>query len=242
MAQNLIQIIRPSYEILDPLDGPEMLKKIEAITRVSRKSEERITEKSAEKLIGDCIRRNTGEETILEHCSVSVKFICDRGVTHEMVRHRLCSFMQESTRYCNYTSGKFGEKIAVILPYEYPLPEEMERSDNTFDIWLEAMNNAAASYNKLIAAGVSPQEARAVLPHSTKAEIVVTANLREWRHIFKLRCARGAHPQMRQLMIPLALEFREKIPVIYDDLDIPEIIPAAAFAVRKVDKETAGAE
>lgn len=207
-------IVDAGYEILDPLNGEEILRKIERIARVCYKSEDKITAGSAEKMVKALIKR--GHEAMLEHFSFSVKFTCDRGVSHEIVRHRLASFAQESTRYCNY--GKSGE-VAFIRPLFF-------RADTVeFDNWCDAMMLAERSYLDLIEAGKTPQEARAVLPNSLKTEIVVTANLREWRHFFKLRAVgtTGApHPQMREVAVPLLKEVRERVPIIFDDLVLPE--------------------
>lgn len=207
-------IVDAGYEILDPLNGEEILKKIELVARVCYKSEDKITDGSAEKMVRALIKR--GHEAMLEHFSFSVKFICDRGVSHEIVRHRLASFAQESTRYCNY--GKSGE-VAFIRP--------LFSKDDTveFDNWCDAMMAAERCYLDMIEAGKSPQEARAVLPNSLKTEIVVTANLREWGHFFKLRAVgtTGApHPQMREVAVPLLREVRERVPIIFDDLVLPE--------------------
>jgi len=153
-----------------------------------------------------------GHESVIEHSSITVKFICNRGFTHELVRHRLAAYSQESTRYCNYSKGKFDGGITVIRPpYWYD-----EEDAWKYDRWHAAMTYAEEIYLKLIEAGAKPQEARGVLPIDVKTEIVITANIREWRHIFKLRCSKAAHPSMRQLMIPLRDELRKRIPIVFD--------------------------
>ena len=152
-------------------------------------------------------------ESVIEHFSVSVRFICDRGVTHEMVRHRLASFSQESTRYCNYSKGKFGSQITVIRPCFWKPGEE------AYQRWFLACEQAEHYYFYLLNGGAKPQEARSVLPNSLKTEIVMTANLREWKTVFRQRTAPMAHPQMRQLMTPLLAEFKSLIPVIYDGIE-----------------------
>lgn len=150
---------------------------------------------------------------MLEHGgTLTVNFICDRGISHELVRHREASFAQESTRYCNYSKGKFGSDVTVIMPLG------LDVRSKEFDIWYDSCAMATESYMDLLEAGVKPQMARSVLPNSTKTEIVVTANFREWRHILALRCAHDAHPQMRQLMLPLLEQLHSSIPVIFDDL------------------------
>lgn len=203
-------IIEPSYEILTPINGTEILKHIEACGRVCYKSEDKITDESAPKFVANIINR--GHEAVLEHYSITVKFICDRGVSHEIVRHRLASYCQESTRYCNYSKDKFGEEITVIKPsFLKPMTAE-------YNAWYAACEQAEHSYFQMLAAGQPPQFARSVLPNSLKTEVVMTANLREWRHFFKLRCSEAAHPQMRELAIPLCKELQAKIPVMFDDI------------------------
>jgi thymidylate synthase (FAD) len=153
-------------------------------------------------------------ESVIEHATMSVRFVCDRGVSHELVRHRLCGFSQESTRYCNYGKGRFGSHITVIRPVFWEGEDERE----AYEIWERECLNAEDAYLDLVARGARPEQARSVLPNSLKTEIVVTANLREWRHIFRLRTSLKAHPQMRQLMRPLLAECRRRVPVLFDDV------------------------
>lgn len=205
-----MKIVKPSYEILDPIDGQAILKKLELIGRVSHKSEDRITETSAAPFIKKIIE--LGDESVLEHVSVTVRFICDRGVSHELVRHRIAAFTQESTRYCNYSKDGFGNEITVIQPCF------LEDGTGQYRLWNEACLTAEDYYFGMLDAGAKPEEARSVLPNSLKTEVVCTANLREWRHMLSLRADKRAHPQMRQLMIPLLYELQEKIPVVFDDI------------------------
>ena len=149
--------------------------------------------------------------SVLEHQTITVRVICDRGVSHEIVRHRLASYTQESTRYCNYTKGKFGSEITVIEPCFW------SADDEKYKVWKQTVEQIEAGYNRLIDLGATPQEARSVLPNSLKTEIVVTMNLREWRHFFTLRTSPAAHPQMREVAIPMLKEFKRIIPVIFDD-------------------------
>ena len=216
-----MQIIKAGYEILDELKGAEILKKIERVARVCYKSEDKITEGSAEKMVKALVK--SGHEAMLEHFSFSVKFICDRGVSHELVRHRIASFAQESTRYCNY--GSRGGEITVIEPC-YLLVDGVRVSvDNwseRYGAWVHSCEEAEKSYLRMLADGATPQEARAVLPNSLKTEIVVTANLREWRHFFKLRACGTTgkpHPQMLEVAVPLLKEIKSLIPVVFDDLE-----------------------
>lgn len=205
-----MKIIAPSFEILTALNGNDILKNIEHIGRVCYKSEDRITEDSAKQFVCNLISR--GHESVIEHISVTVKIICDRGISHEIVRHRIASYSQESTRYCNYSSGNFGNELTVIRPYFWA------ESSEKFQVWLESVQAAENAYRTLIAMGATPQEARSVLPNSLKTEIVVTMNLREWRHFFRLRTEKHAHPQMREITIPLLKEFQKQIPIIFDHI------------------------
>jgi thymidylate synthase (FAD) len=207
-----MKIIKASYEIInkEKINGIEILKDIEKVGRTCYKSEENITDTSALLFVDMLIKR--GHEAMVEHNSISVKFICDRGVSHELVRHRLASFGQESTRYCNYSKDKFGNEITVIKPcfWEYDSSEYL--------CWSHATSQAEDHYFDLLNIGASPQEARSVLPNSLKTEIVMTMNIREWRHFFSLRCDAPAHPQMRELTLPLLKEMSELIPIVFDDL------------------------
>jgi thymidylate synthase (FAD) len=221
-----MKLIKPSYKILTKINGPDVLKNIEVIGRVCYKSEEKITDMSAEAFIKMLI--TSGHHSVIEHYSVSVKFICDRGVSHEIVRHRLASFSQESTRYCNYSKDKFDNQLTFIIPvWMQSLNEGVYKNiistkDNDCR-YLEHLERSESAYNHLINMGWQPQQARAVLPNSLKTEIVVTANLREWRTIFEQRCSAKAHPQMRELMCPLLTNLKKQIPIVFDDL-YPEII------------------
>ena len=205
-----MRIIEPSFEILDEINGEELLKKIEKIGRVCYKSESKITQDSASKFIANIIK--SGHESVIEHEKISVRIICDRGVTHEIVRHRIASYSQESTRYCNYANEKFGKELTLIKPIFWA--EDSEE----YKCWFETMQKIENSYNYLIEKGVKPQEARSLLPNSLKTEIIVTMNLREWRHFFKLRTSLRAHPQMREIACTILDEFKKRIPVVFDDI------------------------
>jgi len=209
-----MKIIKPSARIVSSVDGDAILKRIEEYGRVCYKSEDRITEDSAKRFVENLIKR--GHESVLEHVSVTVKFVCDRGVSHEIVRHRLASYSQESTRFCNYSKDDFGSEITVIEPC-FLVP-----GTAGYDMWYRACLVAEQMYFKMLDWGCTPEESRAVLPNSLKTELVMTANLREWRHFFKLRTSKAAHPQMRELTVPLLGEFKEKIPVVFDDIKAEE--------------------
>jgi thymidylate synthase (FAD) len=221
-----MKIIKPSYEIMDPIDGQAILKKIELIARVSHRSEGNITETSAAPFVKKIIK--LGDESVLEHVSITVRFVCDRGVSHELVRHRIAAFTQESTRYCNYSKDGFGNEITVIQPCflsdmtYLDMEEEIPCASRGFThkdfAWYNAMQHAETFYFDMLKAGATPEEARSVLPNSLKTEVVCTANLREIRHILKLRCNKRAHPQIRELMVPLLHELQAKIPVVFDDI------------------------
>ncbi|MFQ6882767.1 FAD-dependent thymidylate synthase [Clostridium sp.] len=205
-----MKVVEPNIVFEDNLDGEKILKKLEKIGRVCYKSENKITDQSAENFIRAIIER--GHESVIEHISVSIRVICDRGVTHEIVRHRIASYSQESTRYCNYSDNKFGEELTFIKPCFW------NEDDEKFSIWLETMKYIEDNYLKLIKNGSKAQEARSILPNSLKSEIVITMNLREWRHFLTLRTSKAAHPQMREIANIILTEFKSKIPVIFDDI------------------------
>lgn len=224
------------YTILTPISEGALneLQFIERIGRVCYKSEDKITEdgESAKKFIRNLIKN--GHEAMIEHSSLSVLFTVDRGVTHELVRHRIASFAQESTRYCNYSHDKFGNECNFIdlrPGLEIDINGQLEKncSDITgsYDMvegilteWKLAMEDAERHYLKMLQLGARPQIARSVLPNSTKSDITITANYREWRAFFKLRADKPAHPQMREVTIPLLHELQERIPVIFEDIQL----------------------
>ena len=206
-----MRIIEPSVEILHAPNYQQMLTHTELAARTCYKSEDKINEGSAVELIKRLIA--SGHHSVLEHCNISVRFICDRGVSHELVRHRLCSFSQESTRYCNYSGEKFGRELTFIRPMFF------FGDDLTYQIWSDAMFAVESAYFDLLKEGASPQEARSVLPNSLKTDIVITANIRQWRTMFLQRCAPAAHPQMRQVMLALLGEFYERYPVLFSGME-----------------------
>lgn len=204
-----MKIINAGYEILTPITGNE-LKMIEIAGRTCYKTENKITDDSAKEFVKMLVAR--GHEAMLEHSSLSVRFICDRGVSHELVRHRLASWAQESTRYCNYSDDKFDNELTFIKPIFF------EKGSVSYNLWKNVMQTAEEAYLDLLERGAAPQEARSVLPNSLKTEVVMTANYREWRHFFRLRTAETAHPQMREITVPLLRELTTKIPVVFDDV------------------------
>jgi len=194
---------------MDNLNGREMLKKIEAAGRTCYKSERLITDESHKAFVKNIIQR--GHESVLEHVSFTVKFICDRGVSHEIVRHRIASYSQESTRYCNYSKGEFSGELTFILPQFFKDGPSREM----FEI---ACKNAEDSYFELLSLGFMPEQARAVLPNCLKTEVIMTANVREWRHFLKLRTSKAAHPQIRELAIQLLNQLLEIVPELFEDI------------------------
>ena len=205
-----MKIINSSHKIENPPSYLALLMEIESAGRTCYKSEDKITQESAEPFIRRIIK--SGHESVIEHEKLSIRFICDRGVSHELVRHRLCSFSQESTRYCNYSGEKFGKELTFIRP------SFCKEDSSQYRDWLWAMSTSELSYFDLISNGASPQEARSVLPNSLKTELVMTANLREWRLILKQRTPSAAHPDMRALMIPLLEELKERYQVFFEDI------------------------
>ena len=205
-----MNIIKPSVEILTPLDADTIYRHLERCGRVCYRSEHRIADGTAEKFLSGIIK--SGHESVLEHYSITVRFVCDRGVTHEIVRHRLAAFSQESTRYANYSKEQFGSEITVIKPLFF------EKGTPVYNIWKRACQNAETAYFDLLNEGRTPQEARSVLPNSLKTELMMTANIREWRTVLKLRTSPAAHPQIREVMNMLLNELAQKCPVLFGDI------------------------
>ena len=207
-----MNIIPPSFELLDRVDGTALLQKIELAGRVCYKSEAKITSDSAAGFVRRILEN--GHESVLEHEKLTARIVCDRGVSHEIVRHRIASYSQESTRYCNYSLDKFQNELTFIRPFFWN--DDPEK----FRVWEEAMAAAERAYLTLLDLGATAQEARAVLPNSLKTELVMTMDRREWRHFFRPRAAAAAHPQMREVAVPMLRAFREAVPVIFDDIEI----------------------
>lgn len=205
-----MKIIEPYVELMNACATEDAMSHLEACGRVCYKSEDKTTEGSAEQFLRNIIKRGHG--AVLEHVSVTLKFICDRGVSHELVRHRLASYCQESTRYCNYSNEKFGRSITVIEP------SYLGNDPDAYMVWQSACNLAESAYFALLDLGHTPQEARAVLPNSLKTEVAMTANIREWRHFLKLRCAPAAHPQMREVALMALKLLHDQYPVLFEDL------------------------
>lgn len=204
-----MQVVNSSVEILDNLDVPVMLKKLEIAGRTCWASEPGST--PTETFLKNIINRH--HESVLEHANITVQFICDRGVSHEIVRHRIASYSQQSTRYCNFSKEKFGKEITVIKP------AELEEGSELYNLWYQGCLDAERNYFKMLDAGAKPEVARGVLPTDLKTVLVMTCNIREWRHFFNLRADAAAHPNIRVLAIELLHKFKEQIPILFDDID-----------------------
>lgn len=208
-----MKIIDQSVEIMTPLSQDKILKHLEKCIRVCYKSEHKITKTSAPSFIRKIIE--SGHEAAIEHFNITVRFITDRATANEITRHRLASYCQESTRYCNYTKNQFGNEITVIYP-DYLDGEK-------YNIWQDSCLNSEATYFKLLNEyGATPQEARSVLPLSLKTELVMTANVREWRYFLKLRGSKRAHPQLVSLVKMLYGKLMEEVPVLFEDITFKE--------------------
>lgn len=208
--EEFVIIRQPNAIAMSVETQTELATKIERAGRTCYKSEDKITTDSARDFVKMLINRKHG--AMLEHANITVKFITDRGISHEIVRHRIASYAQESTRYCNYSRDKFGNKISVIKPIDIPEGSE------AYEIWLDSVNSAAEHYFKLVNEGYSAQIARSVLPTCTKTEIVVTMNIREWRHFFELRCDKAAHPDMQYVAWIALRKFMFDYPIFFEDV------------------------
>ena len=207
-----MKIIEPKVELINSPSYSGLLSLIELAGRTCYKSESKITEDSAEKFVRNILKR--GHEAVIEHGSVTVRFTCDRGVSHEIVRHRLASYCQESTRYCNYSKDGFGGEITVIEP------SWCSEGDPAYEVWKKACQRAELAYFDLMSIGCSPQESRSVLPNSLKTEVVMTADLREWRHFCRMRCPVAAHPDMRVVANMLLTLLKQTYPVFFEDIEV----------------------
>lgn len=229
-----MKIVKAGFDVLTKIDGMEVLKAIEVAGRTCYKSEDKITNTSAIGFVQRLIAK--GHEAMIEHQNLSVKVICDRGVSHEIVRHRIASYAQESTRYCDYAKDKSGDAHITFIKPEW-VEENLigthlikwdglygscnkEPTEEATKWWFWHMALAERDYFRLRDYKWKPEQARSVLPNSLKTELIVTMNLREWRHFFKLRTAKAAHPQIREIAIPLLQEFKKMIPIVFDDIEV----------------------
>lgn len=210
-----MRMIDPYFVIEDAPDECSLLKKIERSARVCWKSEGKIQNTPNLEFLRKLLFKKH-HESVFEHGSISVRFVCNRGFSHELVRHRIGKFSQESTRYANYSKDKFGNEITVIKPYWW---DDLEGNpEPTRQMWKQCMETCEKTYLEHIRDGLPAQAARDVLPLALKTEIVMTTDIRHWRHVFKLRTAPSAHPDMRRLMIPLVSKLNKKYAVLFDDL------------------------
>ncbi len=210
-----MKVISPSVRVVFPLElslnnGNGIYTRIEKLGRVCYKSEDLITENSSFKFVENILK--SGHESVIEHVSVTAIFTCDRGVSHEIVRHRIASYSQESTRYCNYSKDKFGNELTFIKPCFW------REDSEEYKTWYNMMKSIEESYFKLISMGCKPEEARSILPNSLKTELVMTTNLREWRHFLKLRTSPRAHPQMIEVANMVKEVFKTYVPLIVNDI------------------------
>lgn len=207
-----MKVIKPSWRIaaLTEAEPVRLMKHLEAMGRICYQSEDAITDNSYDKFLRGVIKR--GHEAVLEHATVTAVVVCDRGITHEIVRHRIASYCQESTRYCNYSKGKFGNELTVVEPPFW------DKGSTEYATWKHACEVAEAAYLDLLSVGCTPQQARDVLPNSTKTQIGITMNMREWRHFFRLRCSPSAHPQMIEIACKGLSEFYIYFPCLFEDI------------------------
>lgn len=199
-----MRLIRPHFTIIDKVDGIQILKDIERIGRTCYKSESKITDDSYIEFVKNIIKRN--HLSVIEHAKVSVRLVCSRGVSHEVVRHRIASFSQESTRYVKYND------IEVMCP------DNILRTEELFNDFIDVCNLIERVYTKWIGMGIKPQDARCILPTDLKTEIVITQNLRQWRHFFELRASKFAHPMMEQIAYSILHKFKQLIPIVFSDI------------------------
>ena len=215
-------------KLIDPVlyvekyDSEKMLKRIERACRTCYRSEKLITEDSYKRLLKNCLNR--GHESILEHEKVSIRMTCDLGVYNDITRHRFASFSIESTRYCNYGNDKFDSELKMIRPCH------IEKDSSLYENWKEAMESIEKNYIQMSKDGATPDQLRMLLPHSIAAEVNMTCNLREWKHVLELRCSNHAHPSIRQLLIPLLLKFKQDMPEIFESVEYDEDFPKEKYA------------
>ena len=214
-------VVEPEIQV-ENYDGIRIMKNIERACRTCYRSEGLITEDSYKKLLKNCINR--GHESILEHEKITIRMRCDIGVYKDLTRHRFGSFSIESTRYCNYGKDKFDRELKVIKPCN------IDEDSNLYAFWKNTIERIEMNYLHMTDNGATPDQMRMILPHSTAAEVTMTANIREWRHILELRCSKTAHPAIRQLLIPLLLKFKEDMPELFDTIDYDIDFPKEKYA------------
>lgn len=215
-----MKIVDPWIQV-ENYDGKKIMQNLERACRTCYRSEDLITDESYSKLLKNCLNR--GHESILEHEKITVRMYVDIGVYKDLTRHRFGSFSIESTRYCNYGKDKFDNEIKFIKPVYF---DENEKAE----YWVGAMHDIEQYYLKMTALGCKPDEMRMILPHSTAAEVTMTANIREWRHILDLRTKKMTHPAIRQVLIPLLLKFKQDMPELFDAIEYDTDFPQEKYA------------
>ena len=213
-------LVQPKIEV-ENYNPIQIMKNIERACRTCYRSENFITEESYKKLLKNCINR--GHESVLEHEKITIRMTCDVGVYKDLTRHRFGSFSIESTRYCNYSKDKFDNNIKFIEPIYFDDGDKGQ-------LWTDTMMEIESQYMKMATAGCTPDEMRMILPHSTAAEVTMTANIREWRHILDLRTKKMTHPAIRQLLIPLLLKFKADMPELFNSIEYDETFPQDKYA------------
>lgn len=216
-----MKIVKPVVEI-EKVDYNKIMKNLERACRTCYRSENNITEESYKTLLKNCINR--GHESILEHEKITIRMICDVGVYKDLTRHRIASFSIESTRYCNYGKDKFENEIKFIEPVN------IDENTEIYEEWKTACSEIEKHYLKMVSLGATPDQMRMILPHSTAAQVTMTANIREWKHILALRANAHAHPAVEQVMIPLLIHFKEKMPEIFDNIEYDEDFKKEKYA------------
>lgn len=219
-----MRIVEPWIEV-EKFDGVKIMKRLERACRTCYRSERLITDDSYKRLLSNCLTR--GHESILEHEKITVRMQCDIGVYKDLTRHRFGSFSIESTRYCNYGKDKFDNEIKFIKPCNMDDKE-------LFNEWYSACTEIEQRYLKMTELKATPDQMRMILPHSTAAEVTMTANIREWRHILDLRTKQMAHPAIRQLLIPLLLLFQKEMPELFNNIEYDTKFPKEKYAKLEV--------
>lgn len=222
-----MRLVEPWIKV-ENFDGVKIMKRIERACRTCYRSEDKISEESYKNLLTNCLNR--GHESVLEHEKITVRIYSDIGTYKDLTRHRFASFSVESTRYCSYNKDKYGNEIAVVNPV-YMEDKEV------FETWKKAIEDMEKAYMKMKELGASTDMCREILPHSTAAEYTMTANIREWKHIFELRANNHVHPAIRQVMIPLLKYFKEQMPDIFADIPYDEDFKEEYYAKLTVQKD-----
>ena len=219
-----MKIIEPSIEVQN-FNGEQIMKNIEQACRTCYRSEDKISNESYKTLLKNCITR--GHESVMEHEKITVRMVCDIGVYKDLTRHRIASFSIESTRYCNYGKDKFDNEIKFIKPCN------IDEDSDLYAFWKHTMERIEMNYLHMAEHGATPDQMRMILPHSTAAEVCMTANIREWRHILDLRTKKMTHSSIRQILIPLLLLFKTEMPELFGDIEYDIDFPKEKYAKLK---------